>query len=90
MGFEAGYLPVALMEGGGYLPYHFSGRDFGAKIQKRPRNSKNGAKFKNMGAKIQKRQKHFRHYTVNRFFFDEGPFYLMLVWSDHERGVEGS
>ena len=34
MGSEAGYLPAALEEGGGYLPYHFSGPDFGAKIQK--------------------------------------------------------
>ena len=34
-------------EGGGYLPYHFSGRDFGAKIQKRPQHLKKWArKFK--------------------------------------------
>ena len=33
MGSEAGYLLLALGEGG-YLPYKFSSRDFGAKIQK--------------------------------------------------------
>ena len=55
MGFEAGYLPVALREGGGYLPYHFSCRDFGAKIQKWPRNSKNGAKIQINGRENSKK-----------------------------------
>ena len=81
MGFEAD-----LREGGGYLPYHFSGRNFGAKMQKRPRNSKNGAKIQKMGAKIQKSQKNFRHYVAKMFVFGGGPFYLVLVRSDHEGG----
>jgi hypothetical protein len=43
---------------GGGVTYRitFSGRDFGAKIQKRPRNSKNWLKkFEKVGAEIQKK-----------------------------------
>ena len=61
MGFEAGYLLVALREGRGYLPYHFSGRSLARKFKK---------------------VKKFGEYV----FFGEGPFYLVLVRSDHEGG----
>ncbi len=45
-----------------------------------------GAKIQKSGAKIQKSQKKFRHYVAKTFFFDEGPFYPVLVRSSPEGG----
>ena len=90
MGFEAGYLPVALREGGGTYRITFRVEILARKFKNGREIRKMGQKFNKMGAKIQKSQKKCRHYVANTFFSGEGPFYLVLVPSDHEGGIEGS
>ena len=60
MGSEAGYLLATLAGGGGTYRTTFPGRDFGAQIQKRPRNSKNFKK----GRRNSKKSKKFRDYVA--------------------------
>ena len=60
----------------GYLPYHFLDREFGAKIQKQPRDSK--IERENL--------KKWAAADGGNVCFGEGSFYLVLVRSNRGGG----
>ena len=66
-----------------YLPYHFSGRDFGAKSQKWIQETK----FKKRAQKLIKIKILLIFGENIVFFLGEGSFYLVLIRSKPERGV---